>query len=72
MGNTMLFRGPGTRPGHPYRFDVLLERAEYLHDKSHKETRIGPCTVPECKLSFSSVISVPTRQTRRGMRKHSA
>jgi hypothetical protein len=65
-------QGAGTRPDHPYDFDVRLERAEYLHDKSHKETRTGPCTVPTCKLSYSSVISVPTRRTRTGGRKHSA
>jgi hypothetical protein len=65
-------RGAGTRSEHPYDFDVRLERAVYLHDKTHKETRTGPCTVPKCKMSFSSVISVPTRRTRRGTRKHSA
>ena len=65
-------RGASTRPGHPYDFDVPLLRAEYLHDKSHKETMTGPCTVPKCKMSLSSVISVPTRRSRKGTRKHSA
>jgi hypothetical protein len=64
-------RGASVRPEHPYDFEIPLARAEYLHDKSHKETMTGPCTVPKCKMSLSSVISVPTRRTRTGTGKHS-
>ena len=47
-------RGLRTRPERKYDVDVELEWLMYLHDKSHKETALGPCAIPRCTLgSFS-------------------